>query len=472
MAKLLITGSTGYVGSRLINRLADSGHELICTARDTSFIQHKLPENATAVQVDFSQKSVTVSCDVAFFLIHALGEKKRFETIEYRIAENVVESLKGSGVKRIIYLGGLMDDGSAKLSPHMASRKKVGDILRSSGIPVIELRASVILGSGSLSFELIRALVERLPVMVTPKWVHVKAQPVFIDDVIDYLEQSISVPLDSSITVEIGGRDVVSYRDLMQCYAKVRGLHRFMISIPLLTPHLSSLWLGLITPVYARVGRKLIDSITEKSVVNTTLHQHLFSVKPRSCEEAIRACLVQEDNYLLKMPWSNALSSSTSTHENRHYGNRILDIYRIPISDPEACFRVIQQIGGKNGWYFLTGLWVIRGYLDLLFGGIGMRRGRRHPVELHVGDTLDWWRVVQFVPGKNLRLRAEMKLPGRAWLDFEMVMIDGGNYLQQTVIYDPLGLLGLVYWYLLLPVHGVLFKGMLRAIKKLTVKNG
>ena len=296
----------------------------------------------------------------------------------------------------------------------MRSRKAVGDILRSSNIPVIEFRASVILGPGSTSYELIRALVERLPIMVTPKWVRVKAQPIYIGDVISYLNKAIEKPFIRSQIIEIGGGDVVSYQTIMKSYAQHRHLRRYMIPVPFLTPYLSSLWLGLVTPVYARVGRKLIDSITSESTISNPKEAKQFDIRALSCDAAMQKCLEGEDLSIFETKWSTALSSSIQQKNllNIRYGNRIVDIYKIRI--PKQCknpFGPIEALGGENGWYFLNFLWKVRGLIDLLFGGIGLRRGRMHQETLSEGDPLDWWRVEAYTPVKHLRLKAEMKLP-------------------------------------------------------------
>lgn len=471
MTKILITGSTGYIGSRLIQMLGTTDHQLICTARNPSYIQDKLPKNASAVQADFNSgdnlESVFRDCEVAFFLMHSLGENKGFEEKESAIAHHFVTASKHAGIKRIIYLGGLIDESEESHSPHMRSRKAVGDILRLSDISVIEFRASVILGPGSTSFELIRALVERLPAMVTPKWVRVRAQPIYIDDVIAYLTQAIGITITSSKTIEIGGADIVSYQAIMQHYAKVRRLHRLMIPVPFLTPYLSSLWLGLVTPVYARVGRKLIDSITSESIVKNADESKLFNIYPLGCYEAISACLKKEDSEITQTKWSYALSTSIrdSDETSLRYGNRIVDVYKIKVPDHiKEPFKAIEEIGGENGWYHLNFLWKLRGFIDLLFGGIGLRRGRTHQTKISEGDTIDWWRVESYKPGEQLRLKAEMKLPGRAWLDFELITEHNNRFIQQTVIFDPLGLFGLLYWYALVPIHWILFKGMLKNV--------
>ena len=469
MKKILITGSTGYIGSRLISALSETDYSLNCTARNPKYLESRLPSNATAYQVDFINPNFNQEafkdCDTAFFLLHALGETKEFEDIEKKMAENFVNAAKQNRVKHIIYLGGLFNEDHSKHSPHMRSRKKVGDTLRASKIPVTEFRASVILGSGSTSFELIRALVERLPMMVTPKWVHVKAQPIYSQDVITYLTQAILKQPSQAQIVEIGGKNKVTYKDIMDLYAKTRGLKRFMIPVPFLTPKLSSLWLGLVTPLYARVGKKLIDSITEESVVLYPKAATQYDISPLSCEEAIIQCLKDEDQNNAQINWAQALSSSIKsvTHESSRYHNRIIDHYSITIpKNIKNPFQPVAEIGGKNGWYYLNFLWVIRGALDLLVGGIGLRRGRPHPTKLTPGDTLDWWRVTAYTPQKHLKLKAEMRLPGRAWLEFNLITGNGKRELKQTVIYDPKGLFGLLYWYALLPIHGILFKGMLK----------
>ena len=471
MAKILITGSTGYVGSRLIQNLKTSTHELICTARTPEYILDRLPKNAIAKKADFNDdkdhSTLFKDCDVAFFLIHSLGEKEGFEAMEAKIARNFVKAAAKSSIQKIIYLGGLIDESIEDQSPHMRSRKVVGDILRQSNIPVFEFRASVILGPGSTSFELIRALVERLPVMVTPKWVKVNAQPIYIENVIDYLTQAINDTGKKSKIIEIGGTDIVSYKTIMDDYAKIRHLKRFMIPIPFLTPYLSSLWLGLVTPVYARVGRKLIDSIKSESIVKHPQEALTYNIQPLGCYDAILACLEKEDQETLQTSWAQAQSSSINAkNESIHrFGNRIIDSYKIkvPITQKNP-FKAVEKIGGETGWYYLNGLWKLRGYIDLLVGGIGLRRGRRDQNTLIEGDILDWWRVERFQTGKKLVLKAEMKLPGRAWLEFELITLNKDRYIQQTVIFDPLGLFGLAYWYSLLPLHIILFKGMLKRL--------
>jgi uncharacterized protein YbjT (DUF2867 family) len=383
-------------------------------------------------------------------------------------ARNFGAAARRAGVRRIVYLGGLAT-GEEPLSKHLSSRIETGEVLRASGVPVVEFRASVVVGSGSLSFELIRALVERLPVMICPRWVSTLAQPIGIDDLIAYLAAALDLPGSESRTFEIGGADQASYGDLMREYARQRGLKRLMISVPLLTPHLSSLWLGLVTPVYARVGRELIGGLKNRSVVTDPAALAVFSIRPVGLREAIDRAIRNEDRAFALTRWSDARSSGgvQASPTEARFGNKLVDARQVFVKvDADHAFLPIAQIGGARGWYYATWLWQLRGALDLLAGGVGMRRGRRDPDALSVGDTLDFWRVEAYEPGRRLRLAAEMKVPGRAWLEFDVVPAPGGAIVHQTAVFEPVGLFGLVYWYLLSPVHFFIFGGMLREIAR------
>ena len=336
-------------------------------------------------------------------------------------------------------------------------------------MPTIEFRASIVIGSGSLSFEMIRALVDRLPVMITPRWVRMRAQPIAIEDLIEYLLQARTVPLTDSVVVEIGGPDRVTYAKMMTQYARQRGLRRFMIPVPVLTPRLSSLWLGLVTPLYATVGRKLIESIPHETVVHGELAQGLFDVRPRGYKEAIRRALANEDSEFAETRWSDSISSRGDAQSwgGVRFGSRLVDSRSVRIAlPPEAAFQPIARLGGERGWYSPAWPWRIRGFIDLLVGGAGMRRGRRHPDRLAVGDSLDFWRVEAYEAGRLLRLSAEMKLPGRAWLQFEVEPDGSGSRLTQTAIFDPVGLPGLLYWYAIWPAHSMIFGGLLKGIAR------
>jgi uncharacterized protein YbjT (DUF2867 family) len=413
-----------------------------------------------------SLPTVLKSVDTAFYFIHSMGAARDFEEEDREAASNFGAAARAAGVRRIVYLGGL---GSldVDLSKHLRSRLETGDVLRSSGVSVIEFRASIIIGSGSLSFELIRALVERLPAMVCPKWVSVLAQPIAIEDILEYLVQAIELPGTDSRIFEIGGPDQVSYGDIMREYARQRDLRRLMIPVPVLTPYLSSLWLGLVTPVYARIGKKLVESLRNPTLVSSDLAEKEFSVRPRGLRAAIERAIVNEDREIAETRWSDALSSSGETKSwgGVRFGSRLVDSRAANVDASRAAsFAPIQRIGGEIGWYFGDWLWRLRGFLDLLVGGVGVRRGRRHPVSLRVGDALDFWRVQGFEPDHLLRLRAEMKVPGRAWLEFEVTGDEETSTIRQTAVWDPAGLFGLVYWYALYPLHHLVFAGMLRNI--------
>ena len=405
----------------------------------------------------------------AFFLVHSMGAVGRFEELDRVAATNFADAARTAGVSRIIYLGGL-GDSSSDLSTHLKSRQEVGEVLRkhAGDTQVVEFRASIVIGSGSASFEMIRALVERLPVMVTPRWVSVLSQPIAIDDVLAYLAAAIDLPRRGHRIFEIGGKDAMSYRDIMHEYARQRGLRRLMIPVPVLTPRLSSLWLGLVTPLYSRVGRRLIDSLRHPTVVRDTEALAAFAVRPRGLVDAMAQALRNEDRERAETSWSGAVSAGASQQwGGARFGNRLVDSRsaRVPVT-PEAAFLPILRLGGRNGWYFGNWLWQIRGWIDLLVGGVGMRRGRRDPERLAPGDSLDCWRVEAFEPSSCLRLAAEMKLPGRAWLTFEVAADGTGSIIRQTAVFDPVGLLGLAYWYAVYPLHQLVFAGMLRGIAR------
>jgi uncharacterized protein YbjT (DUF2867 family) len=401
-----------------------------------------------------------------------MGSREEFRDLDRQAAKNFGAAAREAGVAKIIYLGGLAEE-KEDLSPHLRSRHEVGEILAASGVPTVELRASIVLGSGSLSFEMIRSLVERLPAMITPKWVAIEAQPIAIDDLLQYLVESLALP-DESRVYEIGGADRASYGDLMREYGRQRDLKRPMIPVPFLTPRLSSLWLGLVTPLYARVGKKLIESIEHPTVVHDTRALTDFKVRPRGLSEAIATALQSEEQEFAQTSWFDAISSAglQPSGAGVRYRNRLLDARSIQVeAAPATAFAVIRRIGGSNGWYAHQFLWQIRGWLDLLVGGVGLRRGRRDQESLDVGDAVDFWRVEKIEPDHLLLLRAEMKVPGRAWLEFKVEPDGAGSIIHQTAVYDPEGLFGLVYWYILYPVHGPVFNGMLRGIAERTRLN-
>ncbi len=469
---ILLTGATGYVGGRLLPLLEARGERIRCLVRQPRNLGDEAQLVEEVVQGDVldieSLHKALEGIDTAYYLVHSMGSRGSFENQDRIAARNFATAAREAGIRRIIYLGGLGDDDD-QLSAHLRSRHEVGAILRESGCTVVEFRASIVIGSGSLSFELVRALVQRLPVMICPKWVGVQTQPIAIEDLLAYLVAALDWDGTESKIFEIGGPDQVSYGDIMREWAKQRGLRRWLISVPVLTPRLSSLWLGLVTPVYARVGRKLVDSLRNPTVVKDSTALKEFPVKPRGLTEAIQRALINEDQELTQTRWSDALSAARGLRNwgGVRFGSRIVDTRAIHADVPcDFAFAPIRRIGGQRGWYFADFLWTLRGWIDLVCGGVGIRRGRRDPENLRVGDVVDWWRVEEYEPNLKLRLLAEMKVPGRAWLEFEVEPEGDGSSIRQTAIFDPVGLWGLVYWYSLYPLHVIIFRGMLHRIVK------
>lgn len=468
--RVLLTGATGYVGGRLLPVLERGDVALRCLARRPEFLRPKTARETEIVGGDVRDpealSKAMAGVDVAYYLVHAMGEGGQLIEEERRTARRFGELARESGVGRIIYLGGLGE--GPELSPHLASRQEVGSILRRSGVPTIEFRASIIIGSGSLSFELIRALVSKLPVMVTPRWTRTRSQPIAIEDVIAYLIAALDCPIGQGEIFEIGGADIVSYGELMHELARQQGLKRLLIPVPVLTPELSSLWLALVTPVYRSIGRHLIEGLRNPTVVREPKAlEHFPNIRPRGVREAIARALRLEDEEIARTRWFDALSSAGTPRSwgGVRFGSRLLDARSArSAAPPELAFRPIERIGGDTGWYHADWMWKLRGALDLLSGGVGTRRGRPHPERLHAGDAVDFWRVEACDPPHLLRLQAEMKLPGRAWLQFEVEPCEGGSKILQTAIYDPVGLAGRLYWYALWPFHAYVFGGMLRGI--------
>ena len=472
---IMLTGATGYVGGRLLQMLEQHGYRVRCMARRPENLVPRVGPSTQVVKGDVldleSLQSALKGVSVAYYLVHSMSSEGSFEENDRKAAHNFGNIAKAAGVERIIYLGGLGNDDD-DLSPHLRSRQEVGKILRQSGVPLLEFRASIVIGSGSLSFQLIRSLVERLPIMITPKWVQVSAQPIAIEDLIEYLEAALFVPDSGCRVYEIGGADQVSYADIMRIYGSCRNIGVRMIPVPFLSPHISSLWLGLITPLYARIGRKLIQSIVHPTVVCDESALKVFNIQPMGVNDAIRRAIDNEDKEFAETRWSDSLSSSGKIFSwfGVSFGSRLVDSRTIKVNmPPKFIFKPIQRIGGNTGWYAWNWLWQLRGFLDLLVGGVGMRRGRAHFEILRVGDTVDFWRVEEHDPNHFLRLAAEMKLPGRAWLEFEVTGDDFSSTIRQTAIFDPVGLLGLIYWYALYPLHQLVFAGMLRGIADKTL---
>ncbi len=465
---VLLTGATGYIGGRLLSLLERDGVRVRALARHPENVERREGSRTEFVQGDLADRDslnrAMTGVTTAYYLVHSMASTRDFQRRDRTGALNFAAAARDAGVRRIVYLGGLGrgDD----LSPHLASRQEVGEILRLSGVPTLEFRASVVIGSGSLSFEMIRALVDRLPVMITPRWVRIRTQPIAIEDVLAYLREALDLPMTESRVIEIGGAEATTYGELMLEYAHQRGLKRWMIPVPVLTPHLSSLWLGLVTPLYSRVGRQLVESLKHETVVEDD-SASVFDIRPMGVQRAVERALRNEDSDFAATRWSDALSSAeTQGYGGETYGSRLVDSRVIEVDcSPEAAFAAVEALGGNTGWHAGNLLWRIRGFLDLLVGGPGLRRGRRDPKLVAVGQTLDFWRVEGLERGKLLRLRAEMRLPGRAWLQFEVEPAgDNRSRIRQTALFDPVGLAGLAYWYSLFPIHGYVFQGLLEGI--------
>jgi uncharacterized protein YbjT (DUF2867 family) len=474
--RILLTGATGYVGGVLLRELQRHGHTIRCLVRRPQKLADRAGPGLEIIAGDAADPAdlarACADVDVAYWLVHSMESGVDFERADRLAAERFAAAAKAAGVRRLIYLGGLGADDD-RLSAHLRSRHEVGAILRASGLDVIEFRASIIIGAGSFSFDLVRTLVERLPVMICPAWLATPTQPIAIADVVAYLAAAIGLPDGGPRIFEIGGPDRVSYGAIMQEYARQRGLHRLMIPVPVLTPRLSSLWLKLVTPRYSKVGRKLIDGLKNPTVVTNDAALAEFSIRPRNLEAAVRQAVEHEDREFAGRRWADLadLEDLPRRYGGTAEGTRLVDHRHAVVAvAPERAFAAIERIGGSNGWYACNWLWTVRGWLDRLLGGPGMSRGRRDPQRLCTGDTLDCWRVEACEPPRRLRLAAEMKLPGRGWLEFEVVPRDGDVTIHQTAVFDPRGLGGLAYWYAIWPLHEVVFRRMLAGIVRHAVR--
>jgi uncharacterized protein YbjT (DUF2867 family) len=450
-AGVLLTGATGYIGGRLLRRFEEGGRAIRCLVRQPA----RLGATGPATEVlqgdcldEASLDRALAGVHSAYYLVHSMAGGPDFADLDRRAAGNFGRAAARAGVRRIIYLGGLTDEIGA-LSTHLKSRAETGEVLRRSGVPVIEFRASIVIGAGSLSFEMIRALVERLPVMICPRWVATLTQPVAVDDVLAYLEGALDLPEGASGIFEIGGPEVVSYGDMMREYARLRGLHRWLLPVPVLTPYLSGLWLALVTPAQAGVGRALVEGLRNATVVRSAAARETFRIEPMP----IRAA------------FANAIEEGAAAARNEDTRTVVVDV------PPAQAFAPVRRIGGATGWYFGNLLWRARGRLDEWLGGVGMRRGRRDPDACAVGEAIDGWTVEAYEPDRRLRLSADLKLPGRGWLEFEVTPLDGDrrSRIRQSATFEPRGLLGRVYWYASWPIHKLMFRGMLERIARQAV---
>jgi uncharacterized protein YbjT (DUF2867 family) len=465
---VLLTGASGYIGGRLLHRLeAQAQHELRCLTRRPEALAGRTANQTQVVAGDvLDPESVAWAMrgvQTAYYLVHSMAASGAFEELDRVAASNFAAAAKQAGVGRIVYLGGLGDGDD--LSSHLASRQEVGEILRASGVPTIEFRASIVIGSGSASYETVRALVESLPVIVTPRWVKTAAQPIAIEDVVDYLVAALDY--EHSAVFEIGGEDRVTYGEILREYARQRALRRRLLPLPILTPRVSRFCLGLLTPVYGQVAGAMVDGLRNETVVRTDSALRAFPVRPRKLSDAIGRALVNEDLEFAETRWSDALPTQRPLGwSGISFGRRQVSSRAISVGGPpEDVFEPIRRIGGPTGWYAANWFWKARGLLDTLRGGVGLRRGRRDPLDLRVGDTVDFWRVERLESDRLLRLAAEMKIPGRLWLQFEVDPDgDGASQIRQTTVFDPAGYAGLAYWYLFCPVHELVFAAMFRGV--------
>ena len=473
--RIALTGATGYVGGRLAPRLLASGHTLNCLVRSRQKLESRHwsnDPNVSAFEVDlFDQDSMTESlkgCDVAYYLVHSMQSSRDYARQDDLLATNFAQAAEAAGVKRIIYLGGLGETGDG-LSTHLTSRRQVESALQATSIPVTTLRAAMIIGSGSASFEILRYLVERLPIMITPKWVSTESQPISVIDVLHYLEACLTCPDSTGRTIDIGGSSIITYRELMKIMAKALGLRsRFVIPVPFLTPRLSSYWIHFVTPVSARIAQPLAEGLSNRVVCRDDQAQRLFNHEPLDPGEAIRRALQHESSNEVMTSWMDA--GRVPGDPDWSGGKVFIDQRSATVdADTQSIYEAIRIIGGGHGYYASDWLWHVRGFMDKALGGPGLRRGRRDQRELAFGDALDFWRVLHADPGRRLTLFAEMKLPGTATLEFDIEppRTPGESpTLVQVARFRPRGLLGLLYWYSIKPLHGIVFTGMLNGIKR------
>ena len=480
MKRVLVTGASGYVGGRLIQELLLRKFKVRVMVRDV----RKVSSQPWFAQVEFVEASAESpenldkalkNIDTAFYLIHSINTGSNFDETEARLAQNFAEAAERQNVGQIVYLGGIANDKN--ISKHLKSREQTGISLASTSVPVLEIRAGIIIGSGSASFEMLRHLTHRLPIMTTPKWVLNRTQPIAIRDVLWYLVQAAGLKKPVSGIFDIGGPEVLTYEEMMQTFAKISGLRkRLIIKIPVLTPALSSLWIGLVTPVPSSIAKPLVNSLISEVVADPKRSIDSLIPKPDQgllpLATAIELALMKisahdvvtrwSDANSLTAPWARAQSDPAWAGEKTYVDSRVR-ITRVPVP---AVWAAIEKIGGEHGWYGSDFLWYLRGLMDRMIGGVGLRRGRRDPDHLHVGESLDFWRVEEIIPGQKLRLYAEMILPGKAWLQFEVTEANGQTRVIQEAIFSPRGLGGQLYWAAVVPFHTFIFPRMLKNIVK------
>jgi uncharacterized protein YbjT (DUF2867 family) len=471
--KILLTGATGYIGKRLLPILVAQGHEVICCVRDKNrfYTPIEFKNNIEVIEVDFLKEetlsAIPLDIDAAYYLIHSMSSSSQnYDELESLSAKNFVQRINQTNTKQVLYLTGIVNDKS--LSKHLSSRKKVEDILSSGTYAMTALRAGIIVGSGSASFEIIRDLVNKLPIMVTPKWLNTKCQPIAINDVLDFLSKSLLNPLTYNQNFDIGGPDILTYKEMLLGFAKAKNLKRWIYTVPIMTPKLSSYWLYFVTSTSYKLASALVSSMKVEVICRDHRINELLQVAPMTYEKALSRALIKVDEDKVASSWKDSLVSGRFNTNMSEYlkipkKDCFIDRRKMEIIDRDYTVNKIWSIGGETGWYYGDWLWDLRGFIDKLYGGVGSRRGRTNKKDIHAGDALDFWRVLYAnrEQGK-LILFAEMKLPGEAWLEFKII----NNILYQSATFKPRGFWGKVYWYSVLPFHGFIFKGMLNKLIK------
>ncbi len=476
--RILLTGANGYIGMRLLPQLLELGHEVVCAVRNTARFSsaEEIREQVELVEIDFLETTDTPEAlkniDVAYYLIHSMsGSTKDFGSLEAKAARNFNNLMAGTSVQQVIYLSGIINE--QELSKHLTSRKKVEEILYEGNFKLTVLRAAIIVGSGSSSFEIIRDLCEKLPIMITPSWVKTKCQPIAIRDVLHFLTGVIGNEKCYNQSFDIGGPDVLTYQEMMETYSRIRGLKLWIINVPVMSPKLSSYWLYFVTSTSYKLAQNLVDSMKVEVTTKDRRLQEILDIQPISYDEAIRLAFYKIEQNQVISSWKDSLSSGRFRKELNKYiqvpkYGCLRDVQKAKTDNPEESLEKIWAIGGKNGWYYGNWLWRIRGYMDKIFGGVGLRRGRTNPDQISAGDSLDFWRVLLAdKEERRLLLFAEMKVPGEAWLEFK---IDKENVLHQTATFRPKGLWGRLYWYSMYPFHYFIFEGMCNQIAKASPK--
>ncbi|NRS89337.1 uncharacterized protein YbjT (DUF2867 family) [Flavobacterium sp. 7E] len=471
--KILLTGATGYIGKRLLPILIAQGHDIICCVRDINrfFVPIQYKDKITVVEVDFLKKetlsTIPVDIDAVYYLIHSMSSSAdNYDQLEKTSAENFVSRINQTKAQQVIYLSGIINDNS--LSKHLSSRKKVEEILTTGTYAMTTLRAGIIVGSGSASFEIIRDLINKLPIMITPKWLNTRCQPIAISDVLEFLSKSLLNPSTYNQSFDIGGPDILTYKEMLLAFAKAKKLKRWIFTVPVMTPKLSSYWLYFVTSTSYKLASALVSSMKVEVVCNDTRINDLLHVKPMPYEEALSKALIKIEANNVVSSWKDSLVSgrfktNISTYLNVPEKDCFFDRRHKEIIDKDYTINQIWSIGGETGWYYGDWLWDLRGFIDKLYGGVGSRRGRTNKHEIHAGDALDFWRVLYANKEEGkLILFAEMKLPGEAWLEFKII----GNTLYQSATFKPRGVWGKLYWYAVLPFHGFIFEGMLKKLIK------